>query len=122
MLDFGPKISDDDYRTRSLALLQVYDARQAAGYHREEFNLQVDNRLGTGFPGERREALYRAWSKARAPWRLLLAIPGILWGRLFGQPGPNAVANRHVHWLFSGMRREVGKVLSPEEAEAFLGT
>jgi hypothetical protein len=126
MPSYGPRLSSQDYSHRTRALLNPEDYNNPdpgfqKNLRRQEFELTVDHRLGQNFPAEKRDPLFLAVEKARAPWRLGLGLVGIAFAKLFHKPARNAVSSVHLDFLASGMTRAVSKVLTREEALQFLG-
>lgn len=81
-LRYGPRISQADFEQASLELIARADpdetAEQSLARERAEFFLLVDYRLGTQFPADRREALWKArqrvlhtsfWQALKLAWR-----------------------------------------------------
>jgi hypothetical protein len=75
--DHGPRLSHEEYVRGVYALQEglpaTPSAAQEKALERAEFDLRVDHRLGTGFPAERREALWSVHERAgrRRFWLML---------------------------------------------------
>jgi hypothetical protein len=81
---------------------------------RRELDLNIDYRLGTAFPPDRREALWRIQQRVEqrrlrlaASWLAAMLTPRLLLGR----------ANRIARFVVD----EYAKVLTPDELEAYFG-
>lgn len=117
-LDHGPRLSGVEYDRRVtelyLGLPDNPSTEEEQRAQRQEFDLRIDHRLGTRFPDERREALWRVNVRmSRRPIRMLLA-----WqlGRVL--PRLLAAAARR---MASKVIEEYRSVLTPQELELFFG-
>jgi len=117
-LDYGPRLTDDEYERRIIALhrgLPPLPTRaQDEEIRRRELELAIDHRLGRDFPRERREALWAARQRVEKK-RLRFAAAHLL-RRLFGRRSA-----RDGERLAQGLMGEYAKVLSAAELERFLG-
>ena len=126
MSSHGARLSSQEYSHRIRILFNPEDYNNPdpafqKNLRRQEFELTVDHRLGQNFPAEKREALFVAVEKARAPWQLVFGLAGIVFSKLFKKPGRNAASSLHLTFLSAGMTKAVSKVLTPEETLQFLG-
>jgi hypothetical protein len=117
-LPYGPRLGDDEYDRRVVALHTglpaAPDREQRRRVRRAELELAIDHRLGRDFPRERREALWAVAERIeRHRLRLFL---GHLLRRLF----PAALA-RAGQRMASFVVAEYATVLRPEELEAYFG-
>lgn len=89
LLDYGPRLSDEEYQKRIVELHSGVPAAPSAdqdrSLRRQELELAIDYRLGRDFPSERREALWSVRQqierkRLRLAFRYLLRrlIPGQL--------------------------------------------
>jgi hypothetical protein len=117
-LDYGPRLTDDEYERRIVALHRglppMPTAEQDREVRRQELDLAIDHRLGRDFPRERREALWAAKERVEKS-RLRLGATFLL-KRLFGKS-----VTRQAQGLAGYMVDEYAKVLSPPELERFFG-
>jgi acyl-CoA reductase-like NAD-dependent aldehyde dehydrogenase len=116
-LPFGPRISDDEYDRRVVAL-----HTSAAGHgkdrdrevRRAELNLAVDHRLGQNFPADRRRMLWEAQERIERR-RRRLALRS-LWGLMRSRSSEGAADS-----LARELIRAYAEVLTRDELEAFFG-
>ena len=117
-LDHGPRLTDDEYERRIVALRRRLPPISTAEQDREvllqELDLAIDHRLGREFPRARREALWAA--KERVEKKRLRLGATFLFKRLFGKS-----VTRQAQGLAGYMVDEYAKVLSPRELERFFG-
>jgi len=116
--EYGPRLSDEDYEAQVVDLYSTLPERptraEAESVRRREMDLTIDNRLGSGFPRERRERLWEI-SQQLERRRLRIAV-GYLMTRLL--PGAGRwIAKR----LAADVIEEYGRVLGEEELEQFFG-
>lgn len=116
-LPYGPRISDDEYDQRVVAL-----HTSAAGYgkdrdrelRRAELNLALDHRLGRDFPADRRRMLWEAQERTERR-RRHLALRSLL----------GLTRTRSIEAAADSLARDLVKayaeVLTPAELEAFFG-
>lgn len=116
--DHGPRLSDDEYEQRIVALHRgrspMPSAEEDRRLRRQELELAIDHRLGTRFPHERREAL---WAVAERVERKRLRL-GL--AHLARQLAPRLFA-RGAQGLAEAMVREYGDVLDADELARFFG-
>ncbi len=117
-VDHGPRLSGAEFDRRVAELYLGLPARPNAAEEREarrqELELRIDHRLGVGFPGARRVALWEVSERVgRQPFRMLLAFQ---LGRVL--PRFLAAAARR---LGGRVIEEYGRVLSPPELALFFG-
>jgi hypothetical protein len=115
---YGARLSLDEYERRLVALQSRAPSRpsraERARLDRAELDLFIDRRLGTAFPGDRRQALWAVQREVRRQWpRLLL---GHLLSRLL--PKPQSVVRPGPPGF---MRRLYAKILDDEDLDRFLG-
>lgn len=116
--DHGPRLPDAEFDRRIVALQEGLPPEpsraQLAAVRRAEFELGVAHRLGTRFPPERLEALWKAQERiARRTGRLLL------WSLL--ERAWRGLLSRRAQGAASAVVREYASVLAPAELEAYLG-
>src|SRR5438034_9060161 len=111
-LDHGPRLTDDEYERRIVALRRRLPPISTAEQDREvllqELDLAIDHRLGREFPRARREALWAA--KERVEKKRLRLGATFLFKRLFGKS-----VTRQAQGLAGHTVDEYAKVLSPPE-------
>lgn len=116
-LDFGPRISDSEYERRMTALhegLPPMPSRDAEReVRRRELDILIDHRLGTGFPSERREALWQAQQRVERK-RIRLGLEAFAIALL------PSLFERRADGLAGTAVREYGKVLDEPELRCFL--
>lgn len=116
-LHYGPRISDEEYDRRVVAL---HTSAAEKGESRErrlrfaELNIMIDHRLGQDFPADRRRMLWEANEQAerrrrRLPFRFVI---GLLRTRSV------EAATEH---LADDLVEAYAKVLTPRELQAFFG-
>jgi len=114
---FGPRLSEEEYRRRILALYRDLPPLPSADQDRDarwqELNLAVDYRLGRSFPEERRQALWAVQQRIEKK-RLRLAAK-YLFRRFVSR-----ILARHAQELAGYAAEEFAKVLSPHELRRFL--
>jgi len=117
-LDYGPRLTDDEYEQRIIELHRglppMPTKAQDEAIRRRELELAIDHRLGRNFPPERRAALWAVRQRVEKK-RLRFAFRHLL-RRLFG--GPVAPSAQR---LAGDLMDEYAKVLSAPELERFLG-
>lgn len=116
-MQHGRRLTQREYERAVVALYgQARDgqAGDEASVRRRELDLNIDYRLGTGFPPERRDALWQIQRRIEhkrlrlgASWMASMITSRILHGR----------ANSIARFLVS----EYGKVLTRDELEAYFG-
>lgn len=116
VIDYGPKLTDEEYEKMIIDLhsdLPAATSRtQEKFLRRRELELSIDHRLGRDFPRFRREALWAIQQRIERR-RLLLTFKYVM-KRIFGS-GINGDANR----LVSYMKSEYSDVLSKSELIQF---
>jgi hypothetical protein len=116
--DHGPRLTDDEYERRIVALRQGLPPMPTKAadeaLRRRELELAIDHRLGRDFPRERRDALWTLQQRIEKK-RLRLGVRH-LWRRLFRRPPV-----RDGQGLAGYAVDEYAKVLSGPELERFLG-
>jgi hypothetical protein len=114
---FGPRLSEEEYRRGILALYRdlppLPSPDQDTDTRWQELNLAVDYRLGRAFPQERRLALWAVQQRIEKK-RLRLAAKYLL--RRF----VSRILARHAQELAGYAAEEFAKVLSPQELRRFL--
>jgi hypothetical protein len=114
--DHGPRLSGAEYDRRVVALQEGLPAApsrsERARVRRAEFDLMIDYRLGTRFPGDRREALWAVQQRIERG-RVMIGLRRILSGLL-----PRA-SERGATRLVRRLEREYAAVLTPEEHRCF---
>lgn len=112
-LEFGERLTRQEYQRRSLALHRSSEAipsfAEERVRRRAEFELNIDHRLGIAFPAERREALWQVQRKLdrRRGWHLVF-------GALTRPSDPSAVMTR-------ALIRGFSTVLNSNELRALVG-
>jgi len=116
-VDFGPRLSGEEYDRRVAELYSgvpaVPDEKQDLELRRRELDLQIDHRLGVGFPRERRERLFEVQCG------LDQVGPVSFLRYALGRVMPSLLV-RHARFLADDTVRAYGKVLSGEELRLFL--
>lgn len=114
---YGPRLSEEEYNRRILALYRDLPPLPSPDQDREtrwqELNLTVDFRLGRAFPEARRQALWAVQQRIEKK-RLRLAAKYLL--RRFVA----RILARHAQELAGYAAEELSKVLSPQELRCFL--
>lgn len=116
-LPYGPRISDDEYDRRVVALNTSVDQHgkdRDRELRRAELNLALDHRLGQDFPADRRRMLWEAHERTERR-RRRLALRSVL----------GLMRTRSIEGAMDGLARELvrayAKVLTRAELEAFFG-
>lgn len=114
---FGPRLSNEEYNRRILALYHDLPPLPSPDQDRDarwqELNLAIDYRLGSAFPEDRRLALWAVQQRVEKK-RLRLAAKYLL--RRFVA----RILARHAQELAGYAAEEFAKVLSPQELRSFL--
>jgi hypothetical protein len=117
LLPYGPRISDDEYDRRSVAL-HTSAARHGNDRDREvrraELNLALDYRLGQDFPADRRRMLWEAHQRAERRRRRLVLRS------IFGLMRTRSLEHA-ADILARDLVSAYAEVLTPAELEAFFG-
>jgi hypothetical protein len=114
----GPRLSTAEYERRLVALYSGRPAMPSLDeqefLRRQELEFAIDHRLGTGFPADRRDAMWavaQRVEKHRLAFGLKRLVSGLAHRAL--PAGARGLVRR--------LRSEYAAVLSPDELEAFLG-
>jgi hypothetical protein len=114
----GPRLTQKEYEQAIVSLYrdapQPGSPRDEAGIRRRELDLNIDYRLGTRFPPERREALWRV-QQTLEKRRLRLAASWV--ASLFARQRTAGQAKR----LASFVIQEYAKVLDADELARYFG-
>jgi len=117
-LNYGPRLTDDEYERRIIELHRGLPPMPTTDQDREvrrrELELAIDHRLGRDFPRERREALWAAKERVEKK-RLWLGVKFLV-KKLFAQN-----VNREAQGLAGYMVDEYATVLNTAELESFFG-
>ena len=117
-LNYGPRLSDDEYEKRIVELHRrlppMPSKEQDREVRRQELELAIDHRLGVNFPRERREALWVVKERVERK-RLWLGVKF-----LFRKLIPKSLA-KSADALAGYMVDEYAKVLSQDELNSFFG-
>jgi hypothetical protein len=114
---YGPRLDLAEYERRLIGLHGAAAAKPSSRKRwqldRAELELRIDYRLGLAFPAGRRDELWRAQTRVRARWWLLV-VQNLASGlsRRLGVTEPPG--GRFV-------QKEFATVLDPDDLEAFLG-
>lgn len=115
---YGPKLSDEEYERAVVELHgrqpDMPSRAEDREIRRQELFLMIDHRLGTEFPTETREALWRVHQDVERR-RLRLVFGSLL--RRFSVRGRAQRANT----LAARLVDEYARVLGREDAERFFG-
>ncbi len=115
---YGARLSLDEYERRLVALQSNAppspSRAERARLGRAELDLFIDYRLGTAFPGDRRQALWAAQREVRRQWPFVLV--GHLLRRLL--PNRQSVVRLGPPGF---MRRLYARILDEEDLDQFLG-
>ena len=116
-LPYGPRISDDEYDRRVVALhtsTAGHGKDRDRKLRRAELNLALDHRLGQNFPANRRRMLWEAHERTERR-RRRLALRSLL-GLMRTRSIEGAAGS-----LARDLVRAYAQVLTPAELEAFFG-
>ena len=115
--DHGPRLSKEAYHAAVRALYEVGppmpSPAQDRARMRRELDLAIDYRLGTAFPPDRRELVWKLRQELERR-RLRLALWAIL-KRLFSRS-----ETTNPEWSADTIMRHYSKALEPDELRAFL--
>lgn len=118
-IPYGPLIGDEEHYRQVVALHKAAakdTSRQGqAQLRRDELNLTIDHKLGVHFPSERREAVWAVQERLQR-WRLPMLMLGVGRKMLSFMGFKEDISAP----FFRMGKREMEKVLSPDEARVML--
>lgn len=117
-MDYGPKISGEEYDKRIVALHEnlpsAVSSEMEKRLRREELEAMIDYRLGCNFPKKKRDLLWKVQEKIEKK-RMLLMLK-YLFRHLFKKAFVHSVQN-----VANYVVDEYAKVLNKKELEMFFG-